>query len=546
MVTGMRGGAGLFLVAILLSGLVSYPVHDVDIDRNIRSYSEQNLHPTLLLNHQDGAVFSNNTTLSGTVWDDEFPDQLYWEISSMNGELAHGSAIDTLTENLSWPDPSSKSWEFTIPLNVSDYGGCSCQLAVLIIDANQQTNEIFLLFFIDDGVTNLMPNLMIQSPTSSSDWRGDLEVSGAVVSSVGYQPTVEWSITRSNQAEYFCDHGILSDLIDIQNWLTIDLSYPDNGHFNINIDSTDFEDGWWLISARAGDNSGNYSAISCIAIAIHNEKPIANLTGSTELNESELARFDASNSDDPFWGKDGLRFTFIIRLEGETNPPTVHDVGAAKQLNWVANRSGTFEIMVLVTDSSGLSNSSTMSLIVHNIAPKATATIEGIRFGTDEVIKLPDEEFWIIDASDSTDTINDYGGLSFVWYVDGEPVSLGREQILRREWLKDDSIPHLITMSVTDDDGQSDYTEVIIGIEGTKSDPDYIPEKTFTSEMIDAVGGDLNMAFIFMIILSIIAVSTMKITKSERENQIPKWIPKIKKGQSTDAVEEEFESEISD
>ena len=111
--------------------------------------------------------------------------------------------------------------------------------------------------------------------------------------------------------------------------------------------------------------------------------------------------------------------------------------------------------MVMVTDTSGLSNSSNMTLIVHNIPPIASASIEGISFTTDETIRLPDEPFWTIDAGLSTDTDNDRGGLDFIWFIDGEPVSLGESQILRRELLKDESQIHLLTLSATDDDGVS-------------------------------------------------------------------------------------------
>jgi hypothetical protein len=511
------------------------------------SLSDNNPQPTLLIQAENGALYSDNISLNGTVWDDTFPTQLIWQLENQGDIVSQGSALNSLIENLTWPDPSTKSWSFNIQLNNSEITNCACTLTVAVIDSEQQITEEHLLLFINQDGTALPPHLIIIDPEMGIDWRGDMNIAGVAVSPVGYQPTLEWSAIRSNQANHFCNRGVLSQFISVESWNSNGISYSDSETFNIEIQSSQYDDGWWLFVVRAGDNSGNYSSTACTAIALHNQRPIAILSGTSEVNESELARFDASNSDDPVWGKDGLRFTFIMRIVGETNPPMVYDLGTEKSWNWYANQSGTFDVMVLVTDTSGLSNSTNITLIVNNIKPVATASIEGISFDTNEVIKLPDESIWTVDASASQDSENDLGGLSYVWYVDGEPVSLGREQIMRRVWIKDESRVHLITLSVTDDDGDSDFIEVLVGIEGTQSDPDWTEPLTLTESMISSVGGEMNMMFIFMVVLVLLSLITLKITRDSRESDIPKWIPKLsRENREDEAVDADFDNDELD
>ncbi len=513
----------------------------------VPNYTASNQQPTLILQSINGGTYINNFPINGTIWDDAFPSELFWQLEDSGEIIYQGSAINTLEENLSWQDPTTNSWSFSVEINATGSPPCSCRLTVVVIDVEQQVSQVHLLLFINPDTNGLPPNLMITSPEMGINWRGDLNISGVAVSEISYQPTLQWAAIQSNQANHFCVRGVLSDYLTVENWVSDGISYSDSETFNFQIQSSEYDDGWWLFVSRAGDNAGNFSAIACTAIALHNQQPIAALSGTSEVNESQLARFDASNSDDPVWGKDGLRFTFILRRDGDTTPPLVHDTGTEKSWNWYANQSGHFDVMVLVTDTSGLSNSTNLTLIVNNLAPTAVASIEGITFSTEDTIRLPNEPLWIIDASDSSDTENDVGGLNFIWFVDGEPVSLGREQIMRRDWIKDESKIHLITLSVTDDDGDSDFIEVFVGIEGTQSDPLWDEPQSFTESMISSVGGETNMMAVFMAILVIISYVTFRFTRSGKGGDIPKWVKRraqIK--ETTDEIDEQFENDDLD
>ncbi len=539
----------LALISILV---VSSSIYLINQDYQFQTlknsnHTISNQQPTMILQSNNGETFVDNFSISGTIWDDSFPSELYWQLEDAGEIIYQGSAINTLEENLSWGDPATNSWSFSITINASGFSPCSCRLTAVVIDVEQQVSQVYLLLFINPDQNGLPPNLMLTSPETGINWRGDLNVSGVAVSEIGYQPTLQWAAVQSNQANHFCVRGVLSDYLTVETWRNDGVSYSGSDVFNLQIQTSEYDDGWWLFVSRAGDNAGNFSTISCTAIALHNQQPIAALSGTSEVNEAQLAIFDASNSDDPVWGKDGLRFTFIVRKDGDTNPPFVFDAGTEKSWSWYANKSGHFDVMVLVTDTSGLSNSTNLTLIVNNLPPTAAASIEGSTFSTEDTIRLPDEPLWTIDASDSSDTENDLGGLNFVWFVDGEPVSLGREQIMRREWIKDETKIHLITLSVTDDDGESDFIEVFVGIEGTQSDPLWNEPQSFTESMISTVGGESNMMALFMVILLIISYITFRNTRSGRGGDIPKWVRRRTQENITDEdIGEQFENEDLD
>ena len=518
-----------YLLVLFLGLVVIMPlllIQSPNLDNPTMS-SESNRQPSLSIGETNGITFNENFLIQGTVWDDAFPIDLRWDLMENGSIILSSNALNTMIENLSWSDSDTKSWEFNISVNTSSVNSCSCILIVEVVDIEYQVSREKILLFINTDNSSLPTNIMHTSPESGVDWRGELVISGVSMSSEGIPAIVEWAAIQSNQASHFCNYGYMNENFPINVWNQYGATNIENGIFNIHIDTSEYEDGWWLFISRSNTfNGNNHSPISCTNIALHNKKPNAFLSGTNEINESEVAHFDASKSDDPVWGKDGLRYTFIIKTEQENLPSQVFDIGTERQWSWMVNKSGVYDVMVMVTDTSGLSNSTNMTLIVHNIAPVASASIDGIAFSNGDTIRLPDEQFWTVDAGMSTDTDNDRSGLDFIWFIDGVPVSLGEKQLLRRELLTDESKPHLLTLSATDDDGVSDFVEVLVGIEGTKSDPEWREPESMTENLVIAIGGEVNMMLIFMIMLITISLITLKITRGDRDSDIPKWVPR--------------------
>jgi hypothetical protein len=502
--------------------------------------------PTISIDQPHGVVFEEFVTVTGIVWDEGMPSDVYWQLEK-EGEIEfEGSILGSLTENLSWASSDNRAWNWNLIFNISSLYPCACTLVVYVVDQMQQiTDDSIIIFGALPGQT-VPPHLLIDGPNQGQQWRGDLTLTGFAAEANSAPLTIEWSTLFSPQASHSCSRGHLEDFVTVGNWNVASQSIGSLGEFEVTVDTNSLPDGWHLVVARASDGLGNYSATACTFVALHNQPPIAVITGPSELNESALAHFDASNSDDPVWGKDGLRFTFIVQSNKSSFPPEVHDLGETRSWGWQANQSGTFEVRVMVTDTSGLYTSNTTTVVVNNIAPVASASVEGTPFDSDIVIRLPDSPHWTVDGSQTTDTVNDLGSLDYLWYIDGEPKAIGREQIIRRDWIGDERVAHLLTLRVTDDDGDSDWVEVFIGIEGTPSDPLWVEPASLSENLVNSVGGNLNMLLIFMLILIGIAALTMRLTIGDNISDIPRWVPKGKKTDVDEAFDEVDEDGSND
>ena len=201
-------------------------------------------------------------------------------------------------------------------------------------------------------------------------------------------------------------------------------------------------------------------------------------------------------------------------------------VQGERQVTFTPVRAGNYTISVIVTDTSGLSAVNSTTLQVSNVAPRAAATVEGIPFDDNSVIRLSDSKKWILDASASEDTENDQGSLIYTWYIDGEPIFLGTTRALMREQITDDSKTHSLALSVEDDDGVRDSLSTRFGIVGTPSDPLYEEPLGWSGRIQSAVGGFLNMLLLFTLAMVVIAFVTLRLTSGERGGDIPRWIPK--------------------
>jgi hypothetical protein len=494
--------------------------------------------PTISIDQPHGLVFEETVVVTGVVWDEALPSDVHWQLEKSGEIELQGSVLDSLTENLSWASSENRAWHWAITFNISSLNPCACTLVVYAVDQAQQVTDDSVILFGRNAGGTVSPHLLIDGPKEGQQWRGTLNLTGVAAEASSRPLTIEWATLFSPQASHSCTRGHLAEFVGVDEWTSASQTIDPLGRFDVVIETTDLVDGWHLVVARVSDGQGNNSATACTFVALHNLPPIAVITGPSELNESALAHFDASNSDDPVWGKDGLRFTFIVQSNKSSFPPEVHDLGETRSWGWYANQSGTFDVKVLVTDTSGLYTYSNTTVVVHNIAPVAAASVEGTPFNSDIVIRLPDTTHWTVDASLSIDTANDLGGLDYLWYIDGEPKAIGREQVIRREWIGDERVAHLLTLKVTDDDGESDWVEVFIGIEGTPSDPLWVQPASLSEQLVDSVGGNLNMLLIFMLVLVGITALTMRLTIRDRTSDIPRWVSKGKKSDIDDAFDE--------
>ena len=131
-----------------------------------------------------------------------------------------------------------------------------------------------------------------------------------------------------------------------------------------------------------------------------------------------------------------------------------------------------------------------------------------------DIITLADEEQWLIECGDSTDSENDQAGLVCTWYIDGEPVMTGMERQMQQP--DDLSTSHTLMLEVADNDGSTDTITVTFGVQGTPSDPMYNGEE-------EGVEVWALMIIIAGILVSICLVIILIRSHGEHSSTIPKW-----------------------
>ena len=103
----------------------------------------------------------------------------------------------------------------------------------------------------------------------------------------------------------------------------------------------------------------------------------------------------------------------------------------------------------------------TYSIIVENLLPEIYLETSVNRLNADSKIILDAGENWFIDASGSSDTINDQDGLSFVWKIND--VIIHSEANLSQEIISHPG-EYYLTLEVTDEDGATSYSTLELQI----------------------------------------------------------------------------------
>tara|TARA_B100001996_G_C18468402_1_gene518950 strand:- start:97 stop:711 length:615 start_codon:yes stop_codon:yes gene_type:complete len=190
-----------------------------------------------------------------------------------------------------------------------------------------------------------------------------------------------------------------------------------------------------------------------------------------------------------------------------------------------ASQAGNFQFNLTLIDSASHTTSQTINVEIKNIRPDANIRIESVPVNDGDIIRLTNQQSWIVDAKYTTDTQNDIDGLTYTWFLDGNPIMSGRDRILTRP--TNDNVMHELTLMVEDDDGAVDWVTVTIGIAGTPSDPN---ETSVGTKIIAGI-------MVVVLVITIIAFFTIT-TKSNKTPGIRRWQTN-KPAESTDSRTED-------
>ena len=200
------------------------------------------------------------------------------------------------------------------------------------------------------------------------------------------------------------------------------------------------DNGEYTVTLTVTDDDGAATA-STIDITVNNVAPsIDSLNGDTNVNEGEVANFNAVVSDP---GSDELTYNWDFGDGSESLSVTSEQL----PVTHTYTDNGEYTVTLTVTDDDGDSTTSTIDVTVNNVAP----TITNINYG--EINEGVSTQF----SADATDPGDDT--LTYTWdFGDGSEPVTGRDV----SHLFTDNGDYTITLTVSDEDGGSTTSQTTI------------------------------------------------------------------------------------
>ena len=409
--------------------------------------------PLISIDVENGASTTDTITFTGILEDEVEPSEFFWRVAK-NGTAFDGGDLKSSLDEID--STSSRSqWAWSFDLSFFATGECACYVSLHSKDASgAEKIETRVVFMADENTTHLLGFLIIEdqagtlvsSSLSISGWIGtylDDEMTLGIQSSLA-----QGLITNSHIPEVFACAGSST---------AQQVTIISGGDFEIEWDISSKLDGWLDVELMACSLKRAFADGASVhySIRVNNAPPIIKLDGIDSVEETnEWHTFDASLTEDPYWGRTDMYYVWTLRRPSHTGTLPV-DVQMGDDLTTYsvsATSSGNFTLSLTVYDQGGLSSTSVVEFDIHNRVPTASLAIDGIAVIDGEEIRLKTPSNTLIDATSSTDTENDAGVLRCIWLFDGIPLYEG----CNRDFVWPDENVHRawLTLEVIDDDGE--------------------------------------------------------------------------------------------
>ena len=431
------------LVILLLSANLLVCCNSVNADVGVTN------DPTVIsIDVENGVVSGSSILFSGIIEDEIRPSEVYWRVAKNGIEFDGGDLESKLVEIDSTSNRLQWAWEFELSYHAT--GECSCYVSVNVQDAEGEIIREFRVVFMIQSTsdTNLM-GLLIHDPPSGQYQTEIVPVSGwAGVYFGGAYHDVELSVKQS-----LSNHYSASTIFPYQSedaLLSSSLHFG-SGYFSINESIIQNLDGWYRMEVTLlnGMNKISHS----FSIKVNNEPPVIIIQGMEYVEESnELYVFDASDTDDPYWGKEELYFVWTLRRPSHSGTVPI-DVQMGTDMNKYTisgATSGNYTLSLTVFDKGGQSSSRVSSFSIENLPPSVTLSINGENVTDGQVVKLSDSASAMLEAS-ALDTENDVGELRCIWLFDNSPLYEGCNRNF--DWPDESKQRGILTIEIIDDDG---------------------------------------------------------------------------------------------
>ena len=398
---------------------------------------------------ENGAVSENTISFSGFVEDELIPSKMTWRVSKNGSDFDGGELKSELEEIPSTSNRPQWFWEFD--LEYFRTGECVCYVSVIAEDLmGNKVTEMRVIFMIESDSNSKLTGLTLINSPSGLYQSNEVSVGGWAGSyQSGEFHDVEMSINTVITTSY-SEPTVLPFISGGSSFTSSILL--ESGNFQINEPITENLDGWYLMEVTLF--SGSNSITQSFTIKVNNQPPVINLQGISHDHEfNGWHTFDASQTEDPYWGGLDLYYVWTLRRPSHFGATPI-DVEMGTDLQtYVVNGaiSGNYSLSLTVYDEGGQFSTKVQLFNIENLPPSVSLNIDGQLITDGQKYNLHNDAQAVLEAS-ADDTDNDKAGLRCVWLFDNVPLYEGCNRDF--VWPDDSKYRATLTLEVIDDDGE--------------------------------------------------------------------------------------------
>lgn len=481
----------VFVVLFLLATIPNASSSDVE---------EIELH-SIDISINDGEIFAETINITGQS---TIPAaELVWSITpiesfsqqNLNSEqLMSSSVFNSVVMNNDVYD-----WQLTLPVN-----GLNCTCVFSIQSINDEFIHDNLVIFV--GINTHFPVIKyipsFQEYESNEVKIFEFKVIFPEESLPNNFELLNTHSFRASMCQYSGNSCITeSTLVELNHTLN------DAGTFNVKIDKAylDLADGNWNLKIFLRDSFLRLSNHVEMVLTFDTSPPEVSILGAESSVEMNYELYSA-NIDDGYDNSLVAITWTITEPSGLTRGILQSEIVTGTSVGIEFNQSGDWNISVLAIDSAGYFTKESVIVDVANVPPEINFQVSTNPNQVNNQLVYDSSDTWFIDASFTSDTVNDLDGLKFNWIHDGEIIHTGPNITYLEYYVLGSST---LILQVSDTDGAT--SEYSFQIELTNSENTNNKDNSF-----------IGLFTIFIVILlSIFLLKRARV--NEPRFNLPKW-----------------------
>ena len=462
--------------------------------------------------HQkDGHNATEILSLNGTA--NIALQQVEWHIVEFGNALNEGGlkSGDYLT---SVTPSGEQRWSWTLVVDVTGMN-CTCVLEVHLSGLGLDTPIESIVVYLGDS--NHHPVIKTPIEPVFLLTAGELVVDIDAISPLG---TLDDSVLNIRVCE-----APNSVCLKEAQAMKLNSSISDHIQLLFNASVFPLDDGFWMFSVLLEDRTLTASNEVSFIVQIDRQAPTVLLSNSISSESLSIADDVNDGADGTVYEHEEVLFTAEVSdgYQGGSEVLTWSKISPSGQqsafgsesfitessVSLLPDEAGEWSVVLLVRDSAGHLIRTTSTFMVENAPPVAHLALDGLEIQHEDTIVVPTTESWQLNASKTSDTLNDQNGLLYRWYVDGDMVQTGGTTFQSSKI--NTSGTYELTLIVLDDDGANSTIAFTIEV-----------PQDIVSGSEGMLGGNLfTIALVSIIALAGFLMARMGAT--EQETSLPKW-----------------------